>query len=201
MGRVLKLRRLDRGQNEGWNLQHGSTIQIYDQGMVQFSFLCFCVLLRGRCRPWKCSIGWCSKNPTARKNLTGGSSRPCRGTSIGLLVVPESTSLLLTLTPFFHSVYHTRSILDGVFPVFLFHIGCTIVREENMSDSPSPPSSPSLPWRFGSSLIMGLTGSISRGFLYGLNYMEVIGLDRFLETLDKRKDVDARKRGLITGTV
>jgi len=70
-----------------------------------------------------------------------------------------------------------------------------------MSDSPFPPPGPSLPWRFGSSLIMGLTGSISRGFLYGLNYMEVIGLESFLETLDKRKDVDGRRRGLITGTV
>ena len=65
--------------------------------------------------------------------------------------------------------------------------------------SRNPPASPSLPWRFSSSLIMGLTGSISRGFLYGLNYMEVTGLDRFLETLDKRKDVESRERGLITG--
>lgn len=31
--------------------------------------------------------------------------------------------------------------------------------------------------------------------------MEVIGLESFLETLDKRKDVDGRRRGLITGTV
>jgi monolysocardiolipin acyltransferase len=47
---------------------------------------------------------------------------------------------------------------------------------------------------------MGLTGSLSRGFLYGLNYIEVIGLDRFLETLDKRNDITQRERGLITGT-
>jgi hypothetical protein len=46
---------------------------------------------------------------------------------------------------------------------------------------------------------MGFTGSISRGFLYGLNRIEVFGLDRFLETLDKREDVDGRERGLITG--
>ena len=64
--------------------------------------------------------------------------------------------------------------------------------------SPSKPT-PSAPWRFGSSLIMGLTGSISRGFLYGLNNTEAIGLDRFLQTLDQRKDVDGRERGLITG--
>jgi len=48
---------------------------------------------------------------------------------------------------------------------------------------------------------MGLTGSISRGFLYGLNRTEVVGLDRFLETLDRRRDVEGRERGLITGTV
>lgn len=29
--------------------------------------------------------------------------------------------------------------------------------------------------------------------------MEVIGLDGFLETLDKRKDVEGRERGLLTG--
>ena len=63
-----------------------------------------------------------------------------------------------------------------------------------------PPTTPSLPWRFTSSLIMGLTGSLSRGFLYGLNHMEVVGLDRFIETLDQREDVDGRERGLITGT-
>ncbi|TVY15263.1 Lysophosphatidylcholine acyltransferase [Lachnellula arida] len=69
-----------------------------------------------------------------------------------------------------------------------------------MSTPPPPPSTPSLslPWRFSSSLIMGLTGSISRGFLFGLNRTEVVGLDRFLETLDKRKDVEGRERGLIT---
>lgn len=40
---------------------------------------------------------------------------------------------------------------------------------------------------------------MSRAFLYGLNRMEVVGLDRFLETLDKREDVHGRERGLITG--
>jgi monolysocardiolipin acyltransferase len=65
---------------------------------------------------------------------------------------------------------------------------------------PNPnPSCPSLPWRFASSLIMGLTGSLSRAFYYGLNNVEVVGLDGFLKTLDRRKDVDGRERGLITG--
>lgn len=47
---------------------------------------------------------------------------------------------------------------------------------------------------------MGLTGGLSRAFYYGLNNMEVIGLERFLETVERRKDVDKRGRGLITGT-
>lgn len=58
---------------------------------------------------------------------------------------------------------------------------------------------PSLPWRMTSSMVMGLTAALSRGFLYGLNSVEVVGLDRFLEVLDKRKDVEKRQRGLITG--
>ncbi|KAF4628062.1 hypothetical protein G7Y89_g10094 [Cudoniella acicularis] len=67
----------------------------------------------------------------------------------------------------------------------------------------SPPNAPShptlsLPWRFSSSLIMGLTGTLSKGFLFGLNRTEVIGLDRFVDTLEKRKDVDGREKGLIT---
>jgi len=64
-----------------------------------------------------------------------------------------------------------------------------------------PPATPSLPWRFSSSVIMGLTGSLSRGFLYGLNKMDVIGLDRFLETLDRRRKPEERDRGLLTGIV
>jgi hypothetical protein len=47
---------------------------------------------------------------------------------------------------------------------------------------------------------MGLTGALSRSFLYGLNNIEVTGLEGFLDILDKRKDVDGRERGLITGT-
>jgi monolysocardiolipin acyltransferase len=68
-----------------------------------------------------------------------------------------------------------------------------------MSGPNSNPSCPSLPWRFTSSLIMGLTGSLSRAFYYGLNNVEVVGLNGFLQTLDRRKDVDGRERGLITG--
>jgi hypothetical protein len=48
-------------------------------------------------------------------------------------------------------------------------------------------------------MIMGLTGALSRGFLYGLNKMEVVGLDKFMQKLDNRKDIEGRERGLITG--
>lgn len=68
-----------------------------------------------------------------------------------------------------------------------------------MSTPPSSPTNPSLLWRFTSAMTMGWTGSISRGFLYGLNSTEAIGLDRFLEILDNRKDFGERERGLITG--
>lgn len=63
----------------------------------------------------------------------------------------------------------------------------------------TPLERPSLPWRMSSSLILGATCMLSRGFLYGLNTVETKGLDRFLKILDKRKDVDKRERGLITG--
>ncbi|ORY69906.1 uncharacterized protein BCR38DRAFT_454809 [Pseudomassariella vexata] len=57
---------------------------------------------------------------------------------------------------------------------------------------------PRLPWRATSSFVMGVTGMLSRGFLYGLNTVEVTGLQRFLDILDKRKDPEKRERGLIT---
>ncbi|CAG8978351.1 hypothetical protein HYALB_00012486 [Hymenoscyphus albidus] len=62
----------------------------------------------------------------------------------------------------------------------------------------NPPQSPSWGYRTTSSLIMGIAGAISRGFLFGMNRTETIGLDKFLETLDSRKDVQGRERGLIT---
>ncbi|KAK0646252.1 hypothetical protein B0T16DRAFT_413013 [Cercophora newfieldiana] len=63
---------------------------------------------------------------------------------------------------------------------------------------PPPPSNPSLPWRMASSTIMGLTGVLSRGFLRGLNTVEVTGLSRFVELLECRQDPERRKRGLLT---
>ena len=68
------------------------------------------------------------------------------------------------------------------------------------SDPSSPPAAQSLPWRTQSSFVMGIVGGLCRGFLYGLNDFEVFGLDGFLKTLDRRRDVEGRTRGLITGT-
>ena len=62
-----------------------------------------------------------------------------------------------------------------------------------------PSSQPSLPWRVGSSIVMGVTGAISRLVLFGANTTEVHGLGNFLELLDQRRNVENRKRGLITG--
>ena len=62
------------------------------------------------------------------------------------------------------------------------------------------PTSPSLPWRVGSSIVMGVAGAISRTFLFGLNRTHVHGLDDFLEVLNGRAEVERRGRGLITGT-
>lgn len=61
-----------------------------------------------------------------------------------------------------------------------------------------PPAKPSLPWRFGSSVIMGVAGAITRFFYYGLNNIEVVGLERFIATLDRRQNPEERERGLIT---
>ena len=61
----------------------------------------------------------------------------------------------------------------------------------------SPP--PSLPWRFGSATVMGVSGFLTRTFMYGANSMETHGLDGFLNLVDERQDIDKRQRGLITG--
>ena len=61
----------------------------------------------------------------------------------------------------------------------------------------SPP--PSLPWRFGSATVMGVSGFLTRVFMYGANSMETHGLDGFLNLVDERRDIDKRQRGLITG--
>ncbi|KAJ9639507.1 Lyso-phosphatidylcholine acyltransferase [Coniosporium tulheliwenetii] len=45
---------------------------------------------------------------------------------------------------------------------------------------------------------MGVTGLLTRGFLFGASRTEVHGLEGFLKLLDARKDVQGRERGLIT---
>ncbi|KAK4156747.1 hypothetical protein C8A00DRAFT_40869 [Chaetomidium leptoderma] len=67
-----------------------------------------------------------------------------------------------------------------------------------MEPPASAPQRPSLSWRLRSAMIMGLTGVVSKCFLYGLNRVEVTGLSRFLDILDSRKDPAARQRGLLT---
>ncbi|ROW15025.1 hypothetical protein VPNG_03335 [Cytospora leucostoma] len=52
--------------------------------------------------------------------------------------------------------------------------------------------------RGSSSMVMGLTGVLSKGFLNGLNDVEVIGMDNFLELLESRADPFQREKGLIT---
>ena len=66
-------------------------------------------------------------------------------------------------------------------------------------NSPASPNQPSLPWRVGSSIVMGVAGALSRIFMHGASYTEVHGLDNFLQLLDSREDIEGRQRGLITG--
>ncbi|KAK3997351.1 hypothetical protein QBC44DRAFT_280254 [Cladorrhinum sp. PSN332] len=68
--------------------------------------------------------------------------------------------------------------------------------------SPHKPAAvqrPSLSMRMKSSMIMGVTGLISRTFLYGFNRVEVSGLQRFIELVDSRESPEKRQRGLLTG--
>ncbi|KAL1903289.1 Lyso-phosphatidylcholine acyltransferase [Sporothrix stenoceras] len=69
-----------------------------------------------------------------------------------------------------------------------------------MSITNAQPRKPGALWRATSTFVMATTGMICRSFLYGFNNVEVVGLDNFLKLLDERKDVQARKRGLITAS-
>jgi monolysocardiolipin acyltransferase len=64
-----------------------------------------------------------------------------------------------------------------------------------------PPAAPGRLWQTNSTIIMFVTGVISRSFLYGLSNTRTYGLERFLKLLDEREDVAGRKKGLITGTM
>lgn len=61
------------------------------------------------------------------------------------------------------------------------------------------PARRSLSWRLGSSLAMCITGVVARGFLYGLNTVETVGIEAFLKLLDDRR-AGRSKQGLLTGT-
>ncbi|PNY24241.1 Lysophosphatidylcholine acyltransferase [Tolypocladium capitatum] len=62
---------------------------------------------------------------------------------------------------------------------------------------PASPVRPGLSWRLASMAVLGTVGALSRGFLYGLNNVEVTGLGHLLGTLDRRK-TQGRERGLLT---
>ncbi|KAH6636273.1 hypothetical protein F5144DRAFT_645132 [Chaetomium tenue] len=65
--------------------------------------------------------------------------------------------------------------------------------------TPTPsPHGPTLSMRLKSAMIMGMTGVLSKCFLYGFNRVEVTGLSRFLDILDSRRDPAKRQRGLLT---
>ncbi|KAI8715609.1 Tafazzin family protein [Fusarium sp. LHS14.1] len=66
-----------------------------------------------------------------------------------------------------------------------------------MSEPDPPPVQPSLPWRMTSTALMGCVSMLTRGFMYGLNDMEVRGLDGLLGVLERRK-TQGRERGLLT---
>ena len=79
------------------------------------------------------------------------------------------------------------------------HVGFRKVSVTIMGNAEHP-GQPSLPWRVGSSIVMGFIGTLAHGWMKGANHSEVHGLDGFIELLDKREDIEGRDRGLITGT-
>lgn len=67
-------------------------------------------------------------------------------------------------------------------------------------DQPSEqPAAPSGVWRASSTVVMGAVGLLCGGFLRVLSRREAHGMDKFLELLDERANVETRERGLITG--
>ena len=64
-------------------------------------------------------------------------------------------------------------------------------------DAGLPPLS--LPWRVGSTAVMGFIGGVSRLFMTGPNSTKAYGMEKFMDMLDDREDIERRRRGLITG--
>jgi len=58
-------------------------------------------------------------------------------------------------------------------------------------------SRPNARWRLTSSLVMGLTGALCKGFLFGLSHTQTTGLEQFTELLRSR-EANGRQRGLLT---
>ncbi|KAG7114170.1 Lysophosphatidylcholine acyltransferase like protein [Verticillium longisporum] len=74
---------------------------------------------------------------------------------------------------------------------------CHSSQHHSMARGELQPLRRSLAWRLSSSVVMGLTGAISRAFLYGLNDVQTEGLKPFLKLLDERQGGN-RRQGLIT---
>ena len=49
-------------------------------------------------------------------------------------------------------------------------------------------------------MVMGVSGCLARAALFATNRAEVHGLGGFLDLLDKRRNIEKRDRGLLTGT-
>jgi monolysocardiolipin acyltransferase len=60
-------------------------------------------------------------------------------------------------------------------------------------------SRPSIPWRVASKLTITLVGTLSKCFLTFACTTKVVGLEKFANILDERRDVAKRERGLLTG--
>jgi monolysocardiolipin acyltransferase len=63
---------------------------------------------------------------------------------------------------------------------------------------PAPSLRPALPWRLASAAVISSVSAISRAFLYGLNNVQVNGLENLLGVLDQRRKPGGRSRGLLT---
>lgn len=81
----------------------------------------------------------------------------------------------------------------------LYNVAVSLSLNLSLAAMTSTPTQPSLLWRTGSTVAFGATSILCRSFLLGLNNTETVGLDKFLEVLDARKDVEKRNRGLLTG--
>jgi monolysocardiolipin acyltransferase len=60
-------------------------------------------------------------------------------------------------------------------------------------------SGPSLPWRAASRVTITVIGAVSKCYLTLACTTKVVGLDKFSQILDDRRDVAKRDRGLLTG--